>query len=98
MNKITIRKNGHGSYLVDGQTLPTLEMAWNAALKLAGDGGEVGAGTSLSDAEFAQLVALRQGMNQPDGEPVVWRFAQPGFPVQDAIYNDRIKPAGGVGW
>jgi hypothetical protein len=97
VNKITISKS-NGSYRVDGQTLPTLEMAWNAALKLAGDGGEVLACTSFTAEEFATLRQLHWQLNEPDGEPTVWRFAQPGFPVQDAIYNDRIRPAGGVGW
>jgi hypothetical protein len=94
VNKITIRKNGHGSYLVDGQTYTELAMAWNAALKLAGDGGEVGAASDFTLAEFDELRQLHRQLS----EPTVWRFAQPGFPVQDAIYNDRIRPAGGVGW
>jgi hypothetical protein len=66
-------------------------VAWNQAVKLAGDGGEVAADTAFTDAEFAYLVTLRERMSRPDDEPVSWQFAHPGFPVQDAIYAERTR-------
>jgi hypothetical protein len=59
MSKVTIRKNDH-HYLVDGQTYTDLAQAWQSAVALAGQGGEVAACTSFTDAEFARLVLLRQ--------------------------------------
>jgi hypothetical protein len=94
VSKVTIHKNGL-AYIVDGQVSWALDVAWNQAVKLAGDGGEVAADASFTDAEFAYLVTLRQLTNRPDDEPVSWQRFHPGFPVQDAIYDSRVRPAGG---
>jgi hypothetical protein len=90
MNKITITKSNQ-VYRVDGQTYTDLSLAWSAAVALAGDGGEVAAAANFTVEEFATLRTLHHLVNGQDAEPVSWRFAHPGFPMQDAIYESRAR-------